>query len=86
MSCSIKVPFTGTSESVITKARNAINKAGGTFDGSDANGAFSLSTPVGDVRGSYNVNGNVLEVDVTEKPFFVSCDMIEAQLQQYLTK
>jgi hypothetical protein len=86
MSCNIKVPFTGTPESIVTKARNAISKAGGTFDGNDATGSFGLSTPVGDVRGAYTVNGNVLEVTISEKPFFVSCDMIESQLAQYINK
>jgi hypothetical protein len=84
MSCNLKIPF--TTDNIISKMRNAMSKAGGTLDGSDTSGEFGLSTPVGDVRGTYKVNGNVLEVDISEKPFFVSCDMIEAQIEQYLNK
>lgn len=86
MACNIKVPFTGAAADIVTKARNAIGGAGGTFNGDDTTGSFGLSTMAGDVAGSYTVNGNTLEVTITDKPMFLPCDMIEAQLKQYLSR
>jgi len=86
MACNFKVPFSGNAADIITKARGAIGGAGGNFNGDAATGSFDISTMAGDVRGSYTVNGNTLEVNITDKPMFLPCDMIEAQLKQYLTK
>lgn len=86
MSCNIQVPFSGNAAEIISKARNAISSAGGNFDGNDLTGNFDLSTMAGDVRGTYTVNGSTLEVNITDKPMFLPCDMIESQLKQYLSK
>ena len=86
MACNFSVPFSGTVSDIVSKARGAIGKAGGNFNGDDNTGSFDISTMAGDVRGTYTVNGNTLEVNITDKPMFLPCDMIESQLKQYLGK
>jgi hypothetical protein len=86
MACNFKVPFSGAAADIVTKARTAIGGAGGNFNGDDNTGSFDISTMAGDVRGSYTVSGDALEVTITDKPIFLPCDMIEAQLKQYLSR
>lgn len=54
--------------------------SGGRFEGSAADGSFSLPTPVGAFEGRYSIDKNVIWVEVSEKPFFVPCSAIEAKL------
>lgn len=86
MACNFSVPISGSVTDIVSKARNAIGGAGGNFSGDDNTGSFDISTMAGDVRGSYTVNGDMLDVTITDKPMFLPCDMIEAQLKQYLSK
>jgi hypothetical protein len=86
MACNFSVPFSGEVAEIISKARKGIGNAGGNFNGDDNTGSFDISTMAGDVRGTYAVNGNMLEVNITDKPMFLPCDMIESQLKNYLGK
>lgn len=86
MACNFSIPITGSGAELISKARTAIGDAGGNFNGDDNSGSFDISTLVGDVRGSYYVVNNILEITISEKPMFLPCDMIESQLKEYLNK
>lgn len=86
MSCKFSIPITGSGSELVSQARTAIGKAGGNFNGDDTAGSFDISTMIGDVRGSYRVTDATLEIDITEKPMFLPCDMIESQLKEYLNK
>lgn len=57
--------------------------AGGTFQGDAAAGTFGVSTPLGDIRGTYTIEQSVIHVSIATKPFLVSCGMIEKQLRGY---
>lgn len=57
--------------------------AGGSFQGDAAAGNFGVSTPLGDIRGSYVIQDSVIHVTIATKPFLVSCGMIEKQLRGY---
>jgi hypothetical protein len=82
--CDFTFPFTVSPENLIRKVDKAITGIGGTFSGDTNTGEFALSTPVGKISGSYRTEGQALQVHIGEKPFFVSCDQIEAQLKKAL--
>jgi len=84
MSCTINLPFTGTAETIVSKAKSAVEGQGGTFTGDNQAGSFSLSAMGSNIAGSYTVEGNMLNLLVTDKPFFVSCGMIESLLKSKL--
>jgi len=84
--CNFSISFTGSAEDLITKAKTAVNNAGGNFNGDASQGEFSISTPAGKISGNYTVSRQDFSVAISEKPFFVSCGMIEAQLRKYLTE
>lgn len=82
--CRFSIALTTTSEATLARAEAAIRKQGGEFSGTATGGSFSIPIMVGQVRGSYAINGDQLEVTITDKPMFVSCGMIEAQLRKQL--
>ncbi|HZG01572.1 MAG TPA: hypothetical protein VEY71_11240 [Chitinophagales bacterium] len=84
MACQFSVPFSGEVAEIVSKARSGIGNAGGNFNGDNNTGSFDISTMAGEVRGTYTVNGSMLEVHITDKPMFLPCDMIESQLKQFL--
>ena len=82
--CNFSIPFHGSVEQLVGKAKDAIRSAGGQFSGDVAGGQFSLSTFVGTISGSYDVSQSSLNIDISDKPMFVSCSMIEQELKKYL--
>jgi hypothetical protein len=82
--CSFSIPFSGSVTDIISAAQSGIAGAGGNFSGDVNGGEFSLSTFVGEIRGAYTVNGSALNIDITDKPMFLGCSMIEAELKKYL--
>jgi hypothetical protein len=85
MAHSFEIPFEGSAEAIIEKAKNTIAGASGTLNGSESTGEFTVPSPVGDVKGSYAVVGNLLTVTITEKPFIAPYSMIEDALRKYLS-
>ena len=82
--CNFSIPFSGSVEQLINKAKGAITSAGGQFSGDVAGGEFSLSTFVGTITGSYDVSQSNLNITIADKPMFLSCSMIEQELKKYL--
>jgi len=80
MSCKFKIPFTGSLEQSLNKARTAVEGQGGTFSGDETSGSFEVSV-MGTIKGSYTVLGNELDIVIDSKPLFVSCGMIEGFLK-----
>lgn len=83
MACKFKIPFTGDAQQILNKARMAVEGQGGTFSGNETAGSFEVSV-MGTIQGSYTVIGNELEIDITSKPMFVGCGMIENFLKSKL--
>ena len=83
MACTFKIPFTGDAQQILNKARTAVEGQGGTFTGNEMAGNFEVSV-MGTIQGSYNVMDNELEIDITSKPMFVGCGMIENFLKSKL--
>jgi len=82
--CDFTFPFTVSPDDLVRKVDKAISSIGGTFSGDTSAGEFALSTPVGKITGSYRTEGQTLQVHIGEKPFFVTCSQIEAQLKKAL--
>jgi hypothetical protein len=81
--CNFSIPFGGSAIDISEKARQAITGAGGNFQGNESTGNFDVSTPLGDIRGNYLIQLQVINVTISSKPFLVSCGMIEKQLRGY---
>lgn len=82
--CSFTFQFPISAQELVSKVENAIRGAGGELDGDAQAGFFSVPTPVGVIEGSYAVSGQSIQIDVLEKPTFLSCALIDKTLKMIL--
>ncbi len=84
MACKLSLPFSDPVEIAIKKARSAIESQNGLFDGNISTGHFEVTVFGNNIKGNYKVQGQNLQLDITDKPFFVPCSMIETFLVKYI--
>ena len=84
MACDFKIPFTGSADDVLSKARNAVQGQGGNFTGDAASGNFDVTAFGNTIKGSYRVAGSDLNILIDSKPFFLPCSTIEGFLKNQL--
>lgn len=82
--CSFQIKIEADPAEAIKKVKAKIEQEGGTFNGDENEGKFSLPTPVGVIEGSYQVTADELKIDITKKPVFLPCSMLEAELKKRL--
>lgn len=82
--CSFKFKIETAPAETIEKVKTKIEQEGGTFNGDENEGIFSLPTPVGVIEGSYQVTADELKIDITKKPAFLPCSMLEGELKKRL--
>jgi hypothetical protein len=70
---------------VISKAKAAIESYNGTFNGDDTSGDFGITVYGNTVKGTYSIAGQVMNLIITHKPFFVPCSTIENLLLKELS-
>jgi hypothetical protein len=78
--CQFDISFTGDPESLTTRAKQAIEKLGGTFTGNVSQGQFRAKTAIGSIHGSYHLKGQQMSIVITKKPLLLSCGRIEKEL------
>lgn len=77
MACDFSIPFSGNAEDVLTKARRAVESQGGQFNGDTSSGDFHVAVFGNKIAGAYTVNGQSLNIVITDKLFMVPCSAIE---------
>ena len=82
--CNFSIPFTKSVTEILLKAKRTVESQGGNFTGDENEGQFNVTIFGNSVVGSYLVNGESLNIDITEKPFLVPCSMIENFLTSQL--
>jgi len=82
--CNFNIPFSGSPSGILNRAKGAIRDQGGHFQGDDISGVFKLSVLGSDIRGSYNISGQELQVAIDSKPFMIPCSTIQSYLTKYL--
>ena len=85
MACDFSLPFSGSPEDVLAKARKAVEGQGGSFTGDTNRGDFQVSVFGNKIIGNYTVGGQTLNINITDKPFMVPCNAIESFLKNQLT-
>ena len=82
--CNFSIPFSGEATSVLAKAKAAVQKQGGTFDGDTNSGSFSVSVFGNAIAGSYTVAASNMNIVIDSKPFLVPCSAIEGFLKSQI--
>ncbi len=78
--CNFSIPFSGSSQNVFEKAKMAVEKQGGIFNGDHTEGQFSIQV-FGTITGSYKILGQQLEIRIEDKPMMIPCSAIESALK-----
>ena len=82
--CSFQFKLEAAPAETIKKVKVKIEQEGGTFNGDENEGKFTLPTPVGVIEGSYQVTADELKIDIYKKPSFIPCSMLETELKKRL--
>ena len=78
MAESFSFHITQSPEQAVEKARAAAEKQGARFEGDASGGRFSAMGVVG----SFRITGDLVEVDILERPFFAPPPIIEATITE----
>lgn len=78
--CNFSIPFSGSADEVYNKAKAAVEKQGGNFNGDNNGGSFNINV-FGNISGSYTVSGNQLDIVIEDKPMMIPCSAIENVLK-----
>lgn len=79
--CNFSIPFSGEAETILNKARAAIESQNGNFSGDSTSGNFDVTVFANTIKGNYNVLGQNLNITITDKPFLIPCSTIESFLK-----
>lgn len=85
MACQFEIPFSGAATVAVSKARSAVESMSGIFNGDEYSGDFDLNVFGNDIKGNYTISGQLLKLEVTDKPFFVPCSTIESFLKKQIS-
>jgi hypothetical protein len=84
MSCNFNIPFSGSPEQVLNKAKSSVQSQGGNFSGDATAGNFDVTVFGSTIKGSYTVVGPELNIQIDSKPFLLPCSTIEGFLKSQL--
>lgn len=82
--CNFSIPFSGSSADILRKAQAAIHDQGGLFRGDESSGVFELTVLGSTIRGSFQISGQDLNVNIDSKPFMIPCSTIQSYLTKHL--
>lgn len=83
--CNFSIPFSGDVETILAKARAAIESQNGDFSGDINSGNFEVSVFANLIKGHYSVSGQNLNLTITDKPFIIPCSTIENLLRSKIS-
>ncbi|MEO8719500.1 MAG: hypothetical protein ABI372_00230 [Ginsengibacter sp.] len=78
--CKFNIPFSKPAALVIVKVKAAIENQNGIFNGDENSGEFEVTVFGNTIKGNYIINGQNLNLNITDKPFFIPCNTIESFL------
>jgi hypothetical protein len=81
--CNFSIPFSGSPDQIFSKAKAAVEKQGGTFNGTADSGNFSINV-FGNISGTYSVSGDQLNIVIEDKPMMIPCAAIESALKSQI--
>lgn len=85
MACNFSLKFSDPANIAIGKARSAVEAQNGNFQGDEHSGNFEVNVFGNNIKGNYTVDGQLLQLVITDKPFFVPCSMIESFLSKNIS-
>lgn len=81
-SCAFSLHFESTAADLFTASKASALDQGGTFIGTPQLGKASIPTDAGTVYFTFSTQGQSLKIQVTDKPWLVSCSDIQQQMAE----
>jgi hypothetical protein len=81
--CNFSIAFSGSADQVYSKAKAAVEKQSGSFNGDNNSGSFSINV-FGAITGSYTISGDQLNIVIEDKPMMIPCSAIENVLKSQI--
>jgi hypothetical protein len=78
--CTFSLSTSSDTDSLLKRAKQEIERAGGIFNGDSSQGSFRAKTPIGSIEGSYEIEGQEIKLAILKKPLLLSCKRIEKEL------
>jgi len=82
--CNFNINFSSSATDLVQNMKTKITGQGGTADGDESAGSFSVSLLGSSISGSYTISGQQMAVIIDHKPFLISCNQIQKYLQSNL--
>lgn len=82
---SFEIPFNDSPKILIDKIRKVVTENNGKVTGDENQGEIEISSPVGKIRAAYKVENQQANIQILEKPFFLSEEMIKGQIVKLLS-
>jgi hypothetical protein len=83
--CNFSINYPKSKEELVTQLKSAIlSQSNAHFEGDNGTGAFAFTAMSFDIAGNYVIEGDSIDVNITDKPFLVSCSKIESEIRKYL--
>jgi hypothetical protein len=79
------VNYPGDKSQLLNKIKSTVGDKG-KVSGNEQQGNFEGDTPVGGFEGSYTIEGDNININITKKPFLVSTSMIKDEFEKALKK
>lgn len=82
--CNFTIPFENSSEEFYLKMKALIERKGGEITEDNQQGNIRFPTIFGIIVGSYLIKGQLITVEITEKPWVIGCPRIESEIKAAL--
>lgn len=83
--CNFAIEYPKSKDQMVNQLKIAIeSQTDGIFQGDISAGLFSFSAKGFDLAGNYTINGDTVAVQITKKPWLLSCNKIEREIKKYL--
>lgn len=84
MSCKISISYTNNIETLFRMGADEAKIHNGDFSGDINSGRFNIPVLGGTFIGSYFVNGKTIFLEISKKPIFIPCSLIESFLKSHI--
>ncbi|WGQ10683.1 hypothetical protein QG516_03315 [Pedobacter gandavensis] len=85
--CNFYIEYPESKNEMVDQLKAAIEvQTDGLFQGNTLAGEFSFSAKGFKLAGTYRITGDTIQVEITNKPWLLSCRKIEAEIRKYLAE
>ena len=84
MACDFTITFTSTPAELVATAKTKVLENEGTFTGDVNAGSFYIPVLLSHIDGTYMISGRNMMVEISHKPFFLTCNQVKQYIEDNL--